>query len=146
MRTFLLTTAAVLAFGTAMQAQDKVTAAPAVKQAVEKDPLTEKKRELSGELKNTLGDAEALSKKVTSAMASAKPDEHEKLMHIANELKSTQAKLSEQLSLVNKVEEKQSEGVFSHARDIQKAVRTSMSNSTKELEALGLSEPVKKEK
>ena len=151
MRTLLLTTTAALFLCMSTQAQDKGVApsnTAVAKPAKDADPLMEQKRQLSGELKTTLAMAEGLSKKAMEAISSAKPEEHEKYMGFANGIKEVQAKVNDQLALVNRATDKEAEGVFARAREVNGSSKKTLEEYKKELATtskLETKEPVKEQ-
>ncbi|MBL7954960.1 MAG: hypothetical protein JNJ91_07955 [Flavobacteriales bacterium] len=119
MRTTVLTLFVALFASTAAVAQTpttKGTGTVAAPQAT--DELTQQKRELSGELKNSLGMAEGLIKRAVDMASSTSGPEQEGHMNNANALKTIKVSLMEQLDLVNKATPETSKGVFAKAREV----------------------------
>lgn len=119
MRTTVLTLFVAMFASTAAVAQTpttKATGTTAVAPAT--DALTQQKRELSGELKNSLGMAEGLIKRAVDMASSTSGPEQEQHMSSANALKTIKVSLMEQLTLVNKATPEESEGVFAKAREV----------------------------
>ena len=81
------------------------------------DELTHQKRQLSGELKGAMSQAESLTKRAMDLSSTASGADLEKYTAAAEALKGIQARITEQLDLVNKATEADSKSVFSTARE-----------------------------
>lgn len=97
------------------------------------DPLMDQKRQLSGELKTTRGMTDGLLKKAMDSVTNGKAEDHDKFMKIADGIKEVQAKIDDQLSLVNRATEKDSEGVFARAREVITSSKGSLEGFKKQL-------------
>ncbi len=122
MRTLLFTAAALFLCVGAANAQAKTTTTSATKPMVTTQDkaasLDEQKRTLSSELKGTLATADAMLPKAMSLVTSAKPEDHDRLMKIADGIKSVQADLQNHLGLVGKATDKNSKEVFAKAKEV----------------------------
>ena len=125
MRTLVMT-AALLISATA-QAQDKaapLTPAKAPAEATKAtDPLLEQKRQLSGELKSTLGTTDDLLVKVSTTLKTATGVDVEKYNKIASGLKEISSQLTGQLDAVNGATEANSKDIFGKAQETITASR-----------------------
>lgn len=120
MRTILLLLAAILATSSTMA---QSIAGPNITQT---DELDQQKRQLSGELKNTLGMVEALIKRSTTLATAASGTEQEECAKMAAELKGLHARLTDELGAVNQANAGNSGTMFAAARELmgstQKAI------------------------
>lgn len=140
MRTLLFTTAAALVLSITVQAQEKSVPTTAITQPTQANSaFAEQRREISGLLKNTLGSSDALLKKAVSAATNGKEEDQQKHQKIASGIKELQAKVNEQLVLVNRVPESEGETAFVHAREVNSISRSALEAYANELGV----EPVK---
>lgn len=131
MRTFVLAFAALLA-STSVLAQSTVT--PSVSSVgASTDELAQQKRQLSGELKNTLGMAEGLAKRAMTLASTTSGQEHDKHMKTADDIKNIQIQLTDQLGLVNRATAENSAAAFTTAKDVLSATKTALEEHKKAL-------------
>ncbi|MGV3636446.1 MAG: hypothetical protein ACO1NQ_02240 [Flavobacteriales bacterium] len=136
MRTTVITLFVALFASTAAVAQTPTTKAPGTTAAPQAtDELTQQKRELSGELKTSLGMAEGLIKRAVDMASNTTGPEQEQHMNNANALKTIKVSLMEQLTLVNKATAEDSKGVFANAREVITASNTQLNGMKDKLGA-----------
>ena len=133
MRNLILTTAAALLLcATSTQAQDKVapTTAPAktteMKAAPQVDKLTEEKRGLSQELKNTAGMANEITAQANKLASIGESADKERLMKVIDGAKGIEGNLTEQLNMVSKADASNSADVFGKAKEVIASSLTSL--------------------
>ena len=119
MRKILLPLAVTLLTCTTAFAQESVTKpmATETKAHAASDGLMHQKRQLSGELKGAMGQAQELGKRAMDLASTTSGAEHDKYTAASETLKGLQARITEQLELVNKATEADSKSVFSTARE-----------------------------
>ena len=81
------------------------------------DELAQEKRNISRELKNTLGMSDNLLSKTMAMLAESKDEENTRLSGVANSLKTVQSNLTTQLGLVGKATATDSKEVFAKAKE-----------------------------
>lgn len=134
-RTILLTFAFGL-LGSAAFSQEKSAPAPVAapaKSASANDELLQQKRQLSGELKNTLAVAEDLTRRANEMANSTTGTEHDAHAATAAGLKGISTQLTEQLTAVNRATAETSKGAFATAKEVLAASRTALDGHKKAL-------------
>jgi len=127
-RTLITSTAFALLFGANAHAQTQPTPVEIAPAAVSPakgtgmaeapgDELAQEKRNISRELKNTLGMSDNLLSKTMAMLAESKDEENTRLSGVANSLKTVQANLTTQLGLVGKATATDSKEVFAKAKE-----------------------------
>jgi len=118
MRKILLPFVVALLSCTATMAQESVTKPMASgTKATASDELMHQKRQLSGELKGAMGQAQELGKRAMDLASTTSGAEHDKYTAAGETLKGIQARINEQLELVNKATDADSKTVFGTARE-----------------------------
>lgn len=144
MRTTVLTLFVALFASTAAVAQTPTTKASgttAVSRAT--DEFTQQRRDLSGELKNTLAVADGLTKRAVALYSSSSGPEQEQYMSTASSLKAIKVSIMDQLDLVNKVAPAESADVFAEARKVMASTKVALEEHKMKL-GTGSKEPVTK--
>ena len=139
----ILTIAVALFATTATIAQEKSAPVMAPASATG-DALTQQKRELSRELKNSLGNTENMIRQLKEMSTTATGDDQAKFRTKVEELSGTRTKLTEQLDLVNKATAENSKGVFGTAREVIAASSKALEAYKSELGGTGGKMPATK--
>ncbi len=106
--------------------------------------MAQQKRELSRELKNSVGNTDNLIRRVTELAAGATGADKEKYTTKLEALRGAQKQLGDQLDLVNKATTENSKGVFATAREVVASTNKSLEDYKSELGGSDTKEPATK--
>lgn len=139
----ILSLAVALFATTATIAQEKTTPALAPVSATN-DALTQQKREISRDLKNTLGNTDNMIQQLKQMSVTASEAEQGTYRSRVEGLLEMKKQLTEQLDLVNKATNENSKGTFTAAREILTNANKMLDANKSELGGNGGKDPATK--